>query len=152
MIKVVFLKKVANLAEIGEVKTVSDGYALNYLVPQGLAEITTPAKLKYLEQYKSKLIKNQYQLENKWQHSLDLVKNQVVKITAKASVGGKLYASLTPEEIVQAVNQKLNLELEASQLVIPGHIKTLGEHMIQVVFNRNYQTSFILKVLAKDHD
>ncbi|MFH1112241.1 MAG: 50S ribosomal protein L9 [Patescibacteria group bacterium] len=152
MIKIIFLKNTSKVGQTDEIKTVSDGYALNYLVPQGLAEVVNPTKLKLVEQRRAHLAQNQQQLENKWQRWQGVIKNQVIEITAKASSGGKLFAGVTAEQVVNEVNKKFDLQLSVKQLELAGHIKTVGEHEIAVIFSSNYQAKFIFKILPLNND
>ncbi|MFA4937458.1 MAG: 50S ribosomal protein L9 [Patescibacteria group bacterium] len=152
MIKVIFLKKVNQVANEGEVKEVSNGYAMNYLLPQGLAGLATPVKIRLWEQKNIQQQHQQKQQEHKFRKWQSLINGQIIEIIAKTSPAGKLFASVTTTQIIDQIYKKFDLQLSTKQLELPGNIKTVGEHQITVLFGSSHQAKIILKILSLNHD
>lgn len=130
--KVVLLKDVAKIGKKYDVKNVADGHALNMLIPQGLAEIATPQKLKQVEKVRLELV-----AERKVQADL-LAKNLKsladVKIVAKgkASEKGHLFAGIHKEEIVRLLKEQARVDVLPDFIDLEHPLKEVGEHKISL--------------------
>lgn len=145
MIKVIFIKPVPGV-KIGQVKEVSDGYALNYLLPQALAVKATAAMLAELQMAKSKLAELEKDHINQIEGGLNTVSGKTVIVTAKASAEGTLYARVTPAAVAAVVNREFGLKLTKKNIVLPGAIKAVGDHTVELVLGPGKATSFIIRV------
>ena len=130
--KVILLKDVAKLGKKYEVKSVSDGHAINLLIPQGLVTIATPHALKTLEVEKSRM-----EAEHKIQgellaQNIKTLSEVVLKIAGKANAKGSLFAGLHKEAIAAELAQQTRLNVSPSFIQLDHPIKELGEHMIEV--------------------
>jgi len=145
--KVILLKDVANIGKKFEIKNVSDGFAINSLIPKRLAEAATSraiAKLNKDELERKAEQKIQTTLLNK---DLAKLKGQTVEIKEKANEKGHLFAQVHKEEIVATLKEKLQLNFKPEQIVLPEPIKVVGDSKIKVSVGDN-STEFILKVSA----
>lgn len=130
--KVIFLKNVPKVGQKYDVKNVSDGYALNFLIPQRLAEIASDGAMK-----KVNLLKAQDEQEKKVQADL-LAKNMEaisgarVEFTEKASEKGHLFSSIHKEALVTALKEQAHLDIIADFIDLPKPIKETGEHKVTV--------------------
>jgi len=150
--KVIFLKDAPKIGKRGDIKNVSDGYAMNFLFPHGFAEPLTNSAIKKIEQEneikkikKEKSHKAFYALKEQLTDSpstdstgsLQAGSGQGVIIYKKADEAGKLYAGVSKKEIIEAL-RKLKFSvpenLDEDQILLPEHIKTLGGHAIKIVF------------------
>jgi len=129
--KVLLLKDVYKLGHAGDVKRVADGYGRNYLIPQGLATLATPGTLKQAEHIRVTASAQRVALNKE----LGGVAQQISKLTlafpAKAGETGKLYGSITPQMIAEAIKEKSGVEITRRQLDFEP-IRTLGEHKIHI--------------------
>jgi large subunit ribosomal protein L9 len=132
--KVILLKDVAKMGKKNDIKNVSDGHALNFLIPQGLVEVATPKSLKKVEVIKSredaeKKIKTDLLLKN-----FGDLKGAKVEIEKPANEQGHLFAQIHKDEIINAVKEQTRLDIEAEFLLTKDgeSIKTVGEHEIEV--------------------
>ena len=139
-VEVLLMAEVKDLGVEGDVVTVADGYARNYLFPKSLAAPVTVAT-------KRKLAKIQTQREeSKKQELLDATQmaaelaNVSVTIAVKVAEGEKLYGSIGAAQIVDAVN-KQGVELEKSMLVLEEPIKELGVYDIKVQLHPEIDTT-----------
>ena len=130
--KVVLLQDVSRLGVVGEVKDVADGYARNFLLPNGLAEIATAAVLQRVEAQRRKAEQHQAQVEVEMAslaHVLD-----GVQIVLKAKVGGqeRLYGSITSGDIAEELQRVTGLEIDKRKIELEEPIRQLGEYDILV--------------------
>ncbi|HBV33034.1 TPA: 50S ribosomal protein L9 [Patescibacteria group bacterium] len=150
MIKVIFLKSVPGV-KAGQVKEVSDGYALNYLLPQAIAVKATASKLVELDQTKSRLAEQDRQALARESDWLGVVAGKVVTVKAKASPEGTLYAGITPAAVAEAINQQFGLKLTKKNIDLDSAVKVVGDHPGQVVLGPDKKSQFIIRVQT-DHD
>lgn len=150
--KVVLIQDVAKVGRKNDIKDVSDGYAMNFLLPQGLAETATEKAIKRVE-----LIKKQEADQKKIKQDL-LLKNlgdlKGVKIEMEkiANDKGHLFAAIHPAEIVTAIKEQTRLDVDPEFLKIKEPIKTAGEHEVEVkVEDRAVAFTIIVKGLPEEH-
>lgn len=146
--RVIFTQTVAGVAKRDEVKEVSDGYAVNYLLPRGLAIRATPALLRaaslrsgQAEVHKIKELDRARTLKSE-------LAGKIVSIFARAAEGGTLYAKVRPEVVSEAIAIQLKLRLEPRQIVLPESIKTTGDHAISLHLHDEVEAQLTLRVGA----
>ncbi len=129
--KVMLMKDVYNLGRAGEVKRVADGYARNFLIPQRLAVPASVGALRQIEKIQAAAAK-QREMQNEEMSGL-AEQIKALELTFKAKVGetGKLYGSITQQAIIDAVNEKLNSNLDRHQLESQP-LREVGEHMVRI--------------------
>ncbi len=129
--KVLLIKDVYKLGRAGDLKRVADGFGRNYLVPQGLAVLATPGALKQAEFIRSKA-SVQRAVINK---EMGAVAEQLLKLSlvfpARAGETGKLYGSITSQDIVDTILKKSGIEIKRNHVDMQP-LRTLGEHTIQI--------------------
>ncbi len=146
--KVILTKDVDTLGEIGDVKDVAEGYALNYLFNKKLAIRATTGAMRDLEARQSQI---QKQLEKKRaddQAKADKVAAiSPVTITANAHPDtGKLYGTITTKELSGIISQKTGLEVERKQINVSDAINAVGEYSVYVKFSSKISTEFTVVV------
>ncbi len=129
--KVLLLKDVYKLGKAGDVKKVADGYGRNYLIPQGLAILATPSALKQVEHIRQQAAATRAALNQELSGVAEQLSRLVLTFPAKAGETGKLYGSITPQMIAEAIKAKIGFEVDRRQLDIQP-IRTLGTHVAYV--------------------
>ena len=130
--QVILLEKIHHLGELGAVVKVKDGYARNFLIPQGHAKRATKAAIAEFETRRAELEKAQAARIAAAQGIADKLNGQTVEIASKVGVDGRLFGSVTNADIAEAVD-KLGFEIKKSQVRTPlGAIKAIGEYTITV--------------------
>lgn len=129
--KVMLLKDVYKLGHAGDVKRVADGFGRNFLLPQGLAVLATPGALKQTEHIRAKATAKRVELNNEMGGVSEKVNGSTFVFASKAGETGKLYGSITPQMIADAINQKYGTNIERHQIEAQP-IRTLGEHKAHV--------------------
>ncbi len=130
--KLILLEKVANLGDLGETVDVKAGYGRNFLMPKGMAVAATKANVAMFEERRAELeAAAQDKLSKAESRAAEL--NQVVlKIEANASDEGKLFGSIGPREIADAVTET-GVELEKSEVIMgEGPIRLTGAYDIPI--------------------
>lgn len=130
--KVVLLKDVKSHGKKGELVTVSDGYARNFLFPKGLAkEANAQAmnELKNAEQSKQFKIDTQIALANKAKAELE---GSTFVINAKAGASGKLFGSITAKEISAEIKKQKGIDVDKRKITLSSDIKTCGVYDVEV--------------------
>lgn len=146
--KVIFIQDVSGVARRDEVKEVSNGYALNYLLPRGLAVNATPANLVALTQKSQAHERQDTKQLAQAQAYLSRFKNKIVTISAKAATSGTLYAALTAEQITDAIQSATKVPITPAQLVINEHLKTVGDHKVTIRLHPTISTVVTISIKA----
>ena len=147
--QVILMEKVANLGSLGEVVKVKDGYARNFLIPQGKAKRATESNLKVFEAKRAELEKAQAdQLAQAEERGVKL-DGMMVQIAQKAGVDGRLFGSVTNYDIVAALH-KQGFEVERSQVRMPaGPIKQVGDTAITIALHADVLVNITVSVLGE---
>src|ERR1044071_7727808 len=116
--QVILMEKVANLGELGDVVKVKDGFARNFLIPEGKAKRATPDNHMVFEAKRAELEKAQADVLAKAQERGQKLEGLTIQITQKAGPDGRLFGSVTNYDIVESLN-KQGHEVERSQIRMP---------------------------------
>lgn len=130
--KVILLKDVPKVGKKFDIKEVSEGYALNMLLPRKLAELATKDAISKVEKIKANDLTQKKIQEELLLKNFEIIKKTNIEIKGKANDKGHLFAGITKEMINEELYKvtKLNLELDSIKLDKP--IKELGEHKIKI--------------------
>ena len=129
--KVMLIKDVYKLGRAGEVKKVADGYGRNFLLPQGLAVLATPGALKQAEKIKAQAEIRRGEKNTELKGLADTIAAAVLTFTAKAGETGKLYGSITTQDVAAALEQQTRYEVKRQQIDMQP-IRELGEFTAHV--------------------
>lgn len=147
--QVILMEKVANLGALGDVVKVKDGYARNFLIPQGKAKRATESNLKVFEAKRAELEKAQAEQLAQAQERGSKLDGLMVQIAQKAGVDGRLFGSVTNYDIVEAL-QKQGFEVERAQVRMPaGPIKQVGDTVITVALHTDVVVNITVSVLGE---
>src|SRR5262245_3447417 len=147
--QVILMEKVANLGNLGDVVKVKDGFARNFLIPQGKAKRATEANLKAFESKRAELEKAQAEALAKQQAAGAKLEGFTIQITQKAGPDGRLFGSVTNYDIVESLG-KQGHEVERSQIRMPqGPLKQVGEFPIQVALHTDVTVTIKVAVLGE---
>lgn len=129
--KVLLLKDVYKLGRAGDVKKVADGYGRNYLIPQELATLATPGALKQVEQIRAQAAALRASLNQEMSGVAEQLQDLTLTFPARASETGKLYGSITTQNIAESIQNKLGVEIDRRQIETQP-LRALGEHTVAV--------------------
>ncbi len=129
--KVLLTKDVYKLGHAGDVKRVADGYGRNFLIPQGLAVLATPGALKQAEKIRQKAAEQRAIMNEEMGVIAGRLKGLELAFAARAGETGKLYGSITPQDMADAIQKKSGYAIKRQQLDMQP-LRTLGEHTIRI--------------------
>jgi len=148
-VKVVFLNDVEGSGRVGEIKNVADGYARNFLLPQGLAAPATADAIKRAEAKAAAEARRQATLDEQAQALAEKLAGSAIIIVAKAGRRGRLFGSVTQADIAQEITNILGQEVDRHQVLLAEPIKEVGTHEFALQLTRNVQPTISLEVLAE---
>ena len=146
--QIILLEKVHNLGDLGEVVKVRQGYARNYLIPQGKAKRATPENLKLLEERRAELEKAAGERLVQAQAQAAKLEGVVVQVAQKAGVDGRLFGSVTNVDIVEAL-AALGHSVEKAMVRMPdGPLKQVGEFPLTIVLHTDVDAHIGVQVVG----
>ena len=147
--QVILMEKLANLGNLGDVVKVKDGYARNYLIPQGKAKRATEENLKAFEVRRAELEKVHAASLAQAQERGAKLGGLTLTMAQKAGVDGKLFGSVTNHDIVDALKAQ-GLEVERAQVRMPaGALKQVGEYPLQIALHTDVVVTITVSVIGE---
>src|SRR4051794_12335796 len=132
MAQAILLKEVDDLGERGDVIDVSPGYLRNFLVPRKLAQPATPAAIAESQRRREAAERAAVEAVERAEETAALLRKTVLTIAHQAGDDGRLFGSVTSQEIVDAVKQARGLKLDKRRVKLDEPLKTTGTHMVTV--------------------
>ena len=147
--QVILLEKVVNLGALGDVVKVREGYARNFLIPQGKAKRATPGNLAEFENRRAELEKAQSDALAAAQEKGAKYDGLTVQITQKAGVDGRLFGSVTTYDIAEALGNQ-GFTVERAMIRLPeGPLKQVGDHSIAIALHSDVVVHVTVSVLGE---
>lgn len=143
--QVILLERVAKLGQMGEVVKVKEGFARNYLLPQGKAMRANDANIAAFEARKADLAARNDETRTEAQKTADRLDGQTFVIIRSASDAGALYGSVTPRDVADAAAAE-GFDVERRQIVLSGPIKDLGLHRVSVTLHPEVEAEITLNI------
>jgi large subunit ribosomal protein L9 len=132
MAQAILLKDVGTLGERGAVVDVSPGYLRNYLVPRKLAQPATAAGIAEAQRRQEAAERTAAEAAERAQETAALLRRTVLTLSHQAGEDGRLFGSVTSQEIVDALKQARGLRLDKRRVRLDQPIRTTGTHMVEV--------------------
>ena len=129
--KVLLIKDVYKLGRAGEIKKVAAGYGRNYLIPQGFAIPATPGAMQQAERIKEKATERRAALNEELGDIAEVLDGKKLTFAVKAGETGRLYGSVSDDDIIEAVQANFEIELEKRQ-VETEPIRQLGSYKVPI--------------------
>jgi large subunit ribosomal protein L9 len=146
--QVILLEKIRNLGNLGDTVAVKPGYGRNYLIPQNKAVFATKKNIEMFEVKRAELEMKAQETLAKAQERANHLNATVVEIRAQASDEGKLYGSVTAQDIVDALKAK-TVEICKREVVMPeGPIHSVGEFEVQAILHSDVVATIKVVVIA----
>jgi len=148
--KIVLLEDIEKLGYAGDIKEVKDGYAKNYLIPKGFALAATRGNLRLVEEKRRAIlrkIEKKITEANRIKEALDGVE---IDIKSRAGEKGKLFGSVTANEIYEKLKDKVE-KLDKKSIRLPeGGIREVGEYSVEIAIYRDIKATVKVKVMPLD--
>jgi large subunit ribosomal protein L9 len=147
--QIILMEKVVNLGGLGDVVKVKDGFARNFLIPQGKAKRATEKNLKDFEGRRSELEKKANEQLTSAQDRGAKLEGMKIEIAQKAGVDGRLFGSVTSADIVETLG-KQGLEVKKAEIRMPaGPLKHIGEFPIAIQLHSDVLAHIVVHVVAE---
>ena len=146
--KIILTQEVSGLGTPGDIVDVKDGYGRNYLMPQGFAIRWTKGAEKQVSVIKRARDAREIRDLGQATEVKDQLAGLTVTLSARSGTGGRLFGSITPAEIVEAVRSAGGPSLDRRRLEMPGHIKTTGTYTVQVKLHPEVTATFPVNVVG----
>ena len=148
--QVILMEKLANLGDLGDVVKVKDGFARNFLIPQGKAKRATEANLKEFENRRAELEKKANEQLVGAQDRAARLEGIKVDIAQKAGVDGRLFGSVTNADIAESLTKTTGIQVKKAEIRMPaGPIKHIGEFPIVVQLHTDVLANITVHVVAE---
>ena len=145
--KVILIEEIRGLGTRGDVVTVKDGYARNFLLPKNLAREATAGNMKQVEHDKRKWALLAQEEKNAAQKQADSVKGVKIKIEKRVGEHGHLFGSVTANEIADALEAK-GINVDKRRIELGSPIKNIGLHDVEVRLHREVSAHIQVEVVA----
>jgi large subunit ribosomal protein L9 len=147
--QIILMEKVVNLGGLGDVVKVKDGYARNFLIPQGKAKRATEANRKVFEEKRAELERIQAEAIAAAQAQADKLTGLMLQITRKTGVDGRLFGSVSTHDIAEALAAQ-GFEVEKAAIRLPeGPLKTIGDTPVQIALHTDVVATVTVSVLGE---
>ena len=148
--EVVFIQDVPNQAQAGEVRRVADGYARNYLIPKGMAEMATPEVLKRLHKIKATGDDTRVRETGLMQELADLLDGTSVTVIGRITPTGRYYGAITNARIASELSATVGREIDRRLVEIGEPIREPGEYEAILRWSNDIQATINIKAEAEE--
>ncbi len=147
--EVILRESIPSLGKAGEIVKVADGYARNYLLPQGKAILSDKKNLASLERQRKKILEMAAKQRQEAEALARQLEELEISIPVRVGENEKLYGSVTSQDIVKAVAQQ-GYTVDKRKVLLPEPIKTLGEFEVPVRLDVDVTAQLKVKVVAAE--
>lgn len=147
--KVILLQDIANQGKQGDVVTVADGYARNYLYPRKLAIEAAGGALKNLQIKHALEERRTEKLRTEADRTAEQLNDKTITLTVKAGQNSRLYGRITAGDIAEAVERDLSIKLDKRKVGLLDPIKAVGEYDIPIKLHRDVTVPLKVAVIAE---
>ena len=147
--KVILLQDIANQGKQGEVVTVADGYARNYLYPRKLAIEAAGGALKNLQTKHALEERRTERMRSDADRTAEQLNDKTITLTVKAGQNSRLYGRITAGDIAEAVERELSIKLDKRKVGLLDPIKAVGEYDVPIKLHRDVTVPLKVAVIAE---
>lgn len=147
--QIILMERVVNLGGLGDIVKVKDGYARNFLIPQGKAKRATDANRKVFEEKRAELERIQAEAIAVAQVQVEKIEGLMLQITRKTGVDGRLFGSVSTHDIAEALAAQ-GFQVEKSAIRLPdGPLKAVGDTPVQIALHTDVVATVTVSVLGE---
>ena len=149
--QVILLHDVDRVGHEGDVLSVADGYARNFLIPRGLAVQAGKGTLKDLELRRGAIARREVEKRETAQKVADELRDQTIVVKAVTGEGTKLHGTVTAQQIAEAAAQQLHLSLDKRDIDIPEPIREVGDYLVSARLYKDVVAQLPIRVVSDKH-
>jgi len=151
-VKIILADDVDNLGSKGDVVTVADGYARNYLIPNGKALFANKGALRQAEMMqRARIEREQRAREAAAAKVADLARSPIY-ISARAGEGGRLFGSVTKSDVARGIEEQLGEVVDRHNVMLDDPIRVLGTHQVEVKLHEDVNALVNVEVIAHEEE
>ena len=148
--EVILKQDIPKLGYKNDLITVKSGYGRNYLIPKGLAILATETNKKVLAEVKKQKAHKEEKILNEAETLAKALKSISIKIAAKAGTSGKIFGSVNDIQIVNAIKEQHNFDIDRKNIQVDGEsIKELGEYIAKIRLHKDVTVELKFEVFAE---
>lgn len=147
--EIILIQDVDNLGGRNELVKVKNGYARNYLIPQGFAVEASPSNKKQLEERLKVAKKKEAAMLAQINSVISKLQESPVRVGAKTGTSGKIFGSITSLQISRAIRDQKGYEIDRKKISINDEVKELGSYKATVDFGNGQTAEIDLEVVAE---
>jgi large subunit ribosomal protein L9 len=151
-VKVILANDIEALGFKGDVVTVADGYARNFLVPKGLALVATKGTLRQAEQMQRARAERDQKAKEAAAAKVSELAASPVYISARAGEGGRLFGSVTRADVARAIEEQLSEKIDRHDVRLEDPIRSLGLHQVEVHLHEEVNALVTVEVIAHEEE
>ncbi len=148
--KVVFIEDVPDVAEVGEIKEVADGYGRNYLIPKRLAVLADARATQIVEKQKKKKARIAAETEAEMRELANKIEGLDIVIKAKAGAKDRLYGSITNADIAEELNKSAGLVIDKRIIELEKPIQEIGNYEVPIRLTKDIIPRIKLSVIGEE--
>ena len=149
--QVILKKDVQNLGEVGDLVNVKDGYARNFLLPQGVAEVATAGALENREKNLARIKAKQEKLHAEAVAKAEQIeKFGKLELSAKAGESGKLFGTITTKKLTEELQAKAGIEVDRKNVSLNAPINKIGEYKMLIKLTSKVKCELAVVVTASE--
>jgi large subunit ribosomal protein L9 len=146
--RVLLIQDVKNVGKRGDIKDVKDGYALNFLIPKGLAKVATDKIIKEWRAEQERLEKQKIEEIKKYTKEKEILEKSSIIIKKRlAPVGIK--GSVKKDDIAKAIKEQTKIDVDKKHIELKKAIKTTGEFLIDIKFKHGIHAKVAIEVVGE---
>ena len=142
---IILLENILNLGKIGDKVKVKNGYGRNFLLKYGKALRFNKENQNFVEKKKDELNKKNIEVKNKFLGIAKIINDKTFNFTKESKENGELYGSIKPKEITNLIKEKLNAEVNPSQVILKDELNKIGTFKVEVNFHTEVKQIYLLK-------
>jgi large subunit ribosomal protein L9 len=131
-VQAILLKEVDGLGEAGAVVNVARGYMRNYLLPRGLAELATPARIAEVQRGEERRRRAVERAVEESRELADLLGRTILTLKAKAGDDGRLFGSITSADVAEAIRGARNVDIDRRRITVEPAIRAVGTYSVPI--------------------
>lgn len=147
--EIILIKDVDNLGGKNELVKVKNGYARNYLIPQGFAVEASPSNRKQLEERLKVAAKKEAAMMAQINSVIAKLQEAPLKVGAKTGTSGKIFGSVTALQISRAIRDQKGYEIDRRKITLPEEVKELGTYQATIDFSNGQSAAVDFEVVAE---
>ncbi|MFO8088170.1 MAG: 50S ribosomal protein L9 [Bacteroidales bacterium] len=148
--EVILKKDMSNLGYENDIVKVKNGYARNYLIPNGLAIMATESARKVLAETKRQKAHKEEKVRKDAEELAKALEGKQLRIAAKAGTSGKIFGSVNAMQIADAIKEQLGFDIDRKKIIVDGDsVKKIGEYKAKLKLHKEVEIEMDFEVFAE---